>query len=405
MTFPNPTLATRLRAPLFTPARLAVSMMFLSNGFLVGSWAPKIPEFAVRLGLDESGLGLMILCFGIGSLVAMPLVGAAIARQGSQAVLRLFGLLALGSMGMITLAPNVVSAAVALFVFGGVIGGMDVAMNANAVEVEKRQGRAIMSSCHGFWSLGGVFGAGLGGLVIGSFGVQAHALAATLASTAIVALAWRNVMADPLTPTEAVPGEGSPGLASVFGASALVWLIGIMCLFSMTPEGAILDWGALYLRQELGAGAALSGLAFGAFSATMALMRFLGDMARDRFGAVTTLRVSCLFAIAGLALAGLAAGPVTAISGFAICGLGLANMVPICFSAAGNLPGLKQGVAISVVTFMGYSGILVAPSLIGFVAEVTGFAAVFLTLPLLVVVVLALSHLVRHADARGPAGR
>jgi MFS family permease len=390
--------------PLLSPQRLAVSLMFLANGFVVGSWAPKIPEFAARLSLDESALGLMIMCFGIGSLCAMPLVGALISKNGSHKVMRSVAALAIPCLMFVTVAPSIWTAAAALFLIGALIGGMDVAMNANAVEVEKRQGRAIMSSCHGFWSLGGVAGAGLGGVLIALYGVYAHAIAASIITCVMIAVAWPRVLADP--PHTEITGSGTSATASsrpsLLGAGAAVWLTGIICLIMMTPEGAILDWGALYLRQELGADPALSGLAFGAFSAAMALMRFLGDLVRDRFGAVRTFRVSCVLAMAGLGTAGLANTPELAIAGFAVAGLGFANTVPIAFSAAGNLPGLPQGLAISVVTFMGYSGILFAPSVIGFIAEHTGFAAVYMALPVFVIMPLVFSGLMRHADR--PAG-
>ncbi|MEM5470588.1 MFS transporter [Hoeflea sp. AS60] len=386
--------------PLLSPQRFAVSLMFLVNGFVVGSWAPKIPEFAARLQLDESDLGLMIMCFGIGSLCSMPAVGALISRNGSRTVTRVVAALTIPCLIFVTVAPSIWTGALALFVIGALVGGMDVAMNANAVEVEKRQGRAIMSSCHGFWSLGGVAGAGLGGVLIALYGVHVHAIAASVLTGVAVALAWPRVLADPPhkvmpEPGEALASVSRPGLLT---AGAAVWLTGIICLIMMTPEGAILDWGALYLRQELGADAALSGLAFGAFSAAMALMRFLGDLVRDRFGAVRTFRVSCVLAMAGLAMAGTAQSAELAIAGFAIAGLGFANTVPIAFSAAGNLPGLPQGLAISVVTFMGYSGILFAPSVIGFIAEHTGFSAIYLALPIFVVMPLAFSSLMRHAD-------
>jgi predicted MFS family arabinose efflux permease len=385
---------------MLSPQRLAVSLMFLANGFVVGSWAPKIPEFAARLQLDESELGLMIMCFGIGSLCAMPAVGAMISREGSRRLMLLVAAATVPCLMLVTLAPSIWTAALALFLMGGMIGGMDVAMNANAVEVEKRQGRAIMSSCHGFWSLGGVAGAALGGVLIELYGVQLHAVIACLLTAAALAIAWPRALADP--PHRGVPGaEGSLATAprpGLLAAGATVWLTGIICLIVMTPEGAILDWGALYLRQELGADPALSGLAFGAFSAAMALMRFLGDLVRDRFGAVRTFRVSAILAMIGLTLAGLAQSPQMAILGFAIAGLGFANTVPIAFSAAGNLPGLPQGLAISVVTFMGYSGILFAPSVIGFIAEHTGFSVIYLALPVFVIMPLVFSGLMRHAD-------
>ena len=149
------------RSPFFTKSRAAVSLMFLMNGFMVGCWAPKIPEFAERLQLTKFELGLMILIFGVGSLVMMPLAGAQIAVRGSRVVVQAFAVLLLPMILALTLAPNVWTAAIALFLFGGFIGAMDVAMNANAVSVEKSMRRAIMSSCHAFWSLGGLLGAGV----------------------------------------------------------------------------------------------------------------------------------------------------------------------------------------------------------------------------------------------------
>ena len=386
--------------PLLSPQRLAVSLMFLANGFVVGSWAPKIPEFAARLDLDESALGLMIMCFGIGSLCAMPAVGAMISKNGSRRIMLLVASATIPSLLLVTLAPSIWTAAVALFLMGALIGGMDVAMNANAVEVEKRQARAIMSSCHGFWSLGGVIGAALGGILIELYDVHLHAIVASLLTAVAVAIAWPRALADPPHKTAHDAGalQANVSRPNLLTAGATVWLTGIICLIMMTPEGAVLDWGALYLRQELGADPALSGLAFGAFSAAMALMRFLGDLVRDRFGAVRTFRVSAVLAMIGLSTAGLAQSPELAIAGFAIAGLGFANTVPIAFSAAGNFPGLPQGLAISVVTFMGYSGILFAPSVIGFIAEHTGFSVIYLALPVFVIMPLVFSGLMRHAD-------
>jgi MFS family permease len=179
----------------------------------------------------------------------------------------------------------------------------------------------------------------------------------------------------------------------------------VIALFCMVPEGAVLDWGALYLRQEFGATATLSGFAFAAFSLTMSVMRFAGDVVRDRFGAVNTLRVSTVIAIVGMLMAALSPDAALAILGFALCGIGISNMVPIAFSAGGNIPGLQPGIALSVVTTLGYSGMLVAPSAIGFAAEHIGFSAVFMMLPVLLVVVLSLSGLARYADSGTQAGR
>ncbi|NTJ43369.1 MFS transporter [Agrobacterium larrymoorei] len=383
--------AVKTRAPYMTRTRLGVSLLFLMNGFMMGSWAPMIPEFAKRLSLSESALGLVILVFGLGSLACMPIAGSQIARFGSRTVTLSIAFVFVPTLLLITFSTSIWAGVLTVFLFGGLTGAMDVAMNANAVAVERGMRRAIMSSCHAFWSLGGLIGAALGGVLITKIGIYGHAVVLTAIAAALLAIAWPRVLADRPHPEEERAKGGLP-------LTPLPWIIGVMALFSMIPEGAILDWGALYLRNELGASVALSGFAFAAFSLTMAIMRFAGDLVRDRFGAVRTLQVCSAISITGLLIAGAAPNSIIAIAGFAVAGVGISNMVPIAFSAAGNMPGLAPGIGLSVVTTMGYSGILVAPSAIGFIAEHTGLASVFIGLPLLHVVVLLLSRLARHAD-------
>ncbi|WP_332714320.1 MFS transporter [Pelagibacterium mangrovi] len=372
--------------------RIAVSVLFLMNGFLVGSWAPKIPVLMARLGITESVMGLLILAFGMGSILIMPIFGTLTARNGSAPMLKLAALIVLPLLFLISLAPEIVTTAIVVFAFGGFVGGMDVAMNTNAVEVEKRMGRAIMSSCHGFWSLGGLLGASLGGLLLGWLGEIGHAVTVTIIA-ALIALPVLPLIAQDQPSGEA---EARPPLR--FPSSPLPYLVGIMALFSMIPEGAILDWSALYLQRDHGTSIELAALGFAAFSATMAIMRFAGDAIRQRLGAVTTLRVCGIFALAGMVTGALAPTPELVILGFAIAGIGISNMVPIAFSAAGNLPGVAPGIGLSIVTVMGYSGILVAPSAIGFIAEHTGFSPVLLGTAALILVTLALSSLARYAN-------
>ena len=377
--------------------RWAVAGIFLANGFLTGSWAPQIPVFLTRLDISKFTLGLLILLFGVGAVTAMTWCGHLISRHGSRTVLRWFGLC--GSFGLlvVALAPNVPLAAIAMFIFGGLIGGMDVAMNSNAVVVERRLSRAIMSSSHGFWSLGGFAGGALGGFAIQNYGHLAHAVVVTAIAFAVLAVAVRHLIV-----------EDKPEVAEhhkfTLPANPLVYLVGLMALLTMISEGAVLDWAALYLRQELGADLAVAGLAYAAFSGVMALMRFLGDGVRNRFGAVMTLRVSALVAAAGMLVAGLAPSPWLAIAAFAFCGFGIANMVPIIFSAGGNQEGMSSGTGMSVVTTMGYSGILVAPSAIGFVAEHSSFGPIFVALSGLLVIVLLMAGLAHRAEfAPAPA--
>lgn len=380
--------------------RWAVAAMFLANGFIMGAWAPQIPLLLPRHGIGEGTLGLLILVLGLGAVGAMLFAGRLMARFGVRNVLRVFSLSVIPALPAVVLAPDLATLALTMAILGALIGCMDVAMNANAVEVERRLGRAIMSSSHGFWSLGGFFGGSLGGWIIAHWGAAGQSLWASAVAGVLVLLAMPFLMADGARPAT-VPGE-APVRTALLPRDAALWMLGFMALFSMVPEGSVLDWAALYLQQELGSDVATSGLAFALFSGAMAVMRFAGDGVRNRFGAVATLRWSGMIAAAGLMGAAMAPTDALAIGCFAFAGLGVANMVPILFSAAGNHPGLAPGAGIAAVTMMGYSGILVAPSTIGFVAEHVGFRVTYAALALCLVAVAALAPRAAAADGIRP---
>jgi predicted MFS family arabinose efflux permease len=374
--------------------RIAVCLLFLANGLYIGGWSAKIPEISARLALTPQLVGLLLVAFGVGSIVIMPISGAQIARFGSTAVLKVTSLLFLPVMLIITFAPNLYVAALGVFLYGGFAGAMDIAMNANAVEVEKAMRKSIMSSCHAFWSLGALIGAATGGFLIDHFGETSHAFIATAAAGVAIWIAFPGIMPD--GPHRDDHQDAAPR-TSIF-KSPLPWLLGLVALFCMIQEGVVIDWSALYLSRELGATLTVAALGAAAFHGTMTIMRFFGDGIRDRLGAVRTMQISGVCAFAGMLLGGLAPNAWVAIAGFAISGLGVSNLVPIAFSAAGNLPGMAKGVGLSVVTAMGYSGTLFAPTLFGFVVEHTGYQAIYLATPLLLIVVMALSGLMRHAD-------
>jgi fucose permease len=252
-----------------------------------------------------------------------------------------------------------------------------------------------MSSCHAFWSLGGLIGSSVSGFMIDNFGPVMHSAIITVVNAGVLFIAFSMLMPD----GPHVEEHHTEGMTrtSIF-KSPLPWIIGIMALFCMVQEGVVIDWSALYLNRELTATLTVAALGAGAMHGMMTIVRLMGDGIRDRFGAVRTMRVSGVIAFAGLMIAGFAPHAYVAIAGFALCGVGVSNMVPIAFSAAGNLPGMAKGVGISVVTIMGYSGTLFLPTLFGFVAEHTGFSAIFIGTPMLLIVVLLLSNLMRHAD-------
>ena len=273
--------------------RWAVAAIFLANGFLIGSWAPHIPLLLTRLGITESTLGLLILCFGIGALVSMPWCGWLMGRFGQRPVLRTVSLLQGAGLLLVVLSPSVTATGVTMLVFGAVIGCTDVAMNSATVTVERGLRSAVMSSMHGFWSLGGFVGGGLGGFALVSLGPVVHAAIVGVIAAAAAILAYRHIL--PAEPVAAADAGSRRGLS--LPTTPAVYLLGLMALILFVSEGAVLDWAALFMSQERGAELSTAGLAYAFFAGAMALMRFAGDTVRNRFGAVGVALVVLLILV------------------------------------------------------------------------------------------------------------
>jgi MFS family permease len=250
-----------------TRPRWAVAAMFFANGFILGGWAPQIPLFLTRLGITETTLGLLLVGFGLGALVAMPSAGFFISRYGSRATLKVAAIACAPALLLVVAVPNLTVAVFAFIAFGAVFGGMDVTMNANAVAVERRLDRAIMSSSHGFWSLGGFVGGASGGYLIEAFGPLGHAAIVSAIALLLVLLSLPHII------TEELPGADQKARGG-WPRGATIYLLGVVALFAMIPEGAVVDWGALYLAQDFGATVATGGFGYAAFAGAMAIMRF-----------------------------------------------------------------------------------------------------------------------------------
>ncbi|MCB5411948.1 MFS transporter [Pseudogemmobacter faecipullorum] len=378
-------------------ARWANSALFLSGGIMIGAWAPQIPLLLPKHGIDKPTLGILIFGLGIGAMIAMLFVGKAIPRFGTLPLVRLAGLGIVPVLPMVAFAPSLFWLSLAMVMFGVLMGALDIMANANAVEVERRLGKAIMSSLHGFWSLGGFIAGSLGALVISRAGGEVQALLSSAVILAIVLCALPFLRGEPPLPPEPV---ASATRSSFLPRELSIWLLGLMAFLAFVPEGAVLDWGALFLAETFGADEFTAGLGFALFAATMALIRFAGDGLRNRFGSVPTFTFSALIAGLGLALAALAPGSYIAIFGFALSGFGCANLVPVIFSAAGNIPGQRPGAALSVVTMIGYAGVLMAPATIGWLAENFGHRVTFGGLAAMILALAFLSRWTVTADHR-----
>lgn len=376
----------------FLQHRFAVSATFVLNGMMVGGWAPAIPAFKDKHGLAESELGLMILLLGVGSLLTMPITGAIIARRGSTGILQLATVLSVFALPLLLVSPTIPLAIATLLFFGACLGSMDVSMNANAARVEGVYSRAIMSSCHGFWSLGALIGASLGGVLLGQLGMAGHGLGVAVLMALGTLLAIPKLMVD-----EVERGEGIEKPKLSLPRSWPIYLIAFTAFAAFTAEGTVLDWAALFLRDEQGVAEWMAGYAFAAFAGTMALVRFIGDPVRNRLGDQRTFLISSVLAFAGFLCAGLSPVLPGTLLGFAIAGLGLANLVPIAFAAADRVPGLPRGIGISLATFCGYSGLLVAPPLIGFAAESVSYATIFACVAVLPLYCLLVTRILKRS--------
>jgi MFS family permease len=351
-------------------ARYAVAAVFAVHGAVTGSFATRVPWIQDHASVSAGQLGLALAFPAFGAAAAMPLAGRITHRFGSRAALR--GLLALWTLSLIlpSLAPNVYALCPALFAYGAAAGMSDVAMNALGVEVENRLDKSIMSGLHGMWSAGALIGSAGGTLAahLGSDARVHHALAAAvLTLSGLVACHW---VLD-LRPTE---DEEPPPRFSLPPRSAL--LIGAVGFCAVFAEGASLDWSAVYLRDSLETSAGLAAACTTGFTLTMAVARLVGDAVVDRFGAARTVRVGGILATVGGLMVVLAGNPAVAMSGFALMGLGIAVVVPLCFAAAGR-SGPNPSQAIAGVATVTYTSGLVAPGAIGTLAEATSLVVSF----------------------------
>ncbi len=366
-------------------ARRGTSAMFLICGTATSSWAPMVPFAKERLGLDEAALGLILLALGGGSTVAMPLAGMAIHYWGSRRVVICTALAMCIALPFLSAAPSPLLLTLTLFAFGAALGAMDVAMNAQAIAVQHAMARPIMSSFHALFSVGGIVGAAMVSVFLRSgVGLAAGVTIIAVAMSGLALLEQRHLVKD----------MGSPeGTTFTIVPKAAVLLLGALCFMSFLGEGAVLDWSAVFLREQRHVDVSLAGMGYAVFSVAMTICRFAGDAFTHRFGPRQVLRIGGALACAGFLAVALLPWTVTALAGFVIVGIGASNIVPVLFSGAGRVPGVPPGIALATVTTIAYTGLLLGPALIGFVADAT-------TLPVAFVLVAAMFGAVAAAAGR-----
>ncbi|MCB5176644.1 MULTISPECIES: MFS transporter [Microvirga] len=366
------------------PARVAASAIFFGNGFGIGTWAAQLPRIKAALGLSDGELSLALLAFALGAIVLMPTVGWLVARAGSRNVTLTAAFAFAACLLLPGLAPGLPLLIGASLLAGASNGAMDVSMNTNATEVERAWGEPIMSSFHAFFSLGGLTGAAASGLMIAAGIGIPSTLTLSCAAMGLLFLAasfWT------LNETERHGGGHAFALPrlEIMGLAMLT----LLCLL---VEGAMVDWTAIYLQTVAGASLETAVAGFAAFSLTMTICRFMGDLVVRRLGRAVTVKLGGLLAALGLGLAMALPYPVTATIGFALVGLGLANAVPVLFSTAGETKGIPPSMGVAMVATMGYAGLLLGPPLIGFGGDLMGLRNTLGVLILFAVVIMLLSR-------------
>ena len=364
----------------------ATRIAFFIAGFAVGAWAPLVPFAKLRGGLTEGTLGLLLLCMGAGSIVAMPSAGALAMRFGCRRTLLVGCALVCGTLPMLATAATLPLLAGALWVFGAGVGSIDCVMNIQAVIVERASRRPMMSGFHGLFSLGGIVGAaGVSALL----SVGMTPLGAT--ACAVVCVAGAAVAARP----HLLPYGAAAGGSAFAVPRGIVLLIGALCFILFMVEGSVLDWGAVFLATERGASPAYAGLGYAAFALAMTAGRLGGDAVVRRVGPLRVIVLGSVAAAVGLAGAVLAPAWWAGVAGYALVGVGCSNIVPVLYTAAGRQRAMPEHLAIPTVTSLGYVGILAGPAAIGFVARATTLSTALLMLTALMLCVAASARLLR----------
>ena len=360
-------------------ARSATRLAFFAAGFAMGCCAPFFPFIKENVSADKSEFGLLLLCLGIGAIIAMPITGIVSARRGSKPMILLGGFLMALLIPIMVVVETQSILAIIIFLLGASLGTLDVAMNVHAVEVEKIEKRSLMSNFHAQFSIGGLIGAGLMtvSLFFGFSILISSFISASITFIAMTLTVNRLLNVSTVEKTKFMLPKGVVILLAIF--AAIIFLI----------EGAVVDWGALLIIDRELTTPKSAGIGYILFSVAMVVARLLGDEIVKAIGEFRVLIFGVIITILGILIIVLSNITIIALSGFMFIGLGVANLVPIFFSAAGRQSVMPPAIAIASVTTTGYAGILLGPVIIGYVAEVTSLSIGFsILIPLIVLIVI-----------------
>ena len=379
---------------IFKNSRFAVSLIFAINGMVFGTWASRIPAIVDFHDLSPGSLGLLIFLAGLSAVIAFSIFGRAADRYGAAFITKRATLLLIPlTLIFIAYANSIWMLVLAVIFFGAIHGGDDVAMNAWAAEVEREYTRPVMSSFHAMWSLGAGIGAGLGSLLaFYEVGFKNHF---SLISIIIFVLA----LSAAFVPFESQKNKKEADSPFISIPKGSLLPVATITFFASLSEGAVADWSAIFLKSVASLNDGNAALGFTVFSVCMFSMRLLGDRISFILGPATAARYSGLVALNGSIILLISDSFLLLLLGFGLIGLGIAVIIPLAFSRAGNDETISQGTAIASIATLGYGGMLLGPLFLGLIAEITSIKTSFLILPIMAFFIFILSkHLSIKSD-------
>lgn len=404
-TSPAVTTPPTVTPPTVTRLRLAISLFFALDGFVFAGWVVRIPAIKEQIHASAGALGLALLGVSVGSVATMLLTGKLCRRYGNHPVTVVTAALLSLSVALPALTHSPLQLGLVLLLFGASYGGLNVAFNAAAVDLAEAVRRPILPSFHAAFSAGGLAGAGLGGLLAPHLSPLRHLLLLTVTGLVVTTYAGRVLLRTPRPATgpgphpngtDAVPGRGR---TTVGRTRLFLTIYGLITLCTAYGEGALADWGSLHLSADLHTGPGAAAAGYAVFALMMTVSRMAGTWLLERLGDTPVLVAGALLAAVGMPVAALTTQLWAAYLGYALTGLGLANVFPVAVGGAGALGG-PHGVA--VASTLGYSGILLGPPSIGFLTEAYGLPSALTTIAAPAAVAALLGGLVRHGRRRAP---
>lgn len=376
---PHPSLMTKNE---FVYSRLATRLAFFTAGIATSPWASLVPYVKMRQNLDEIHYASLVLCFGLGAVIGMPLTGRLAARFGVKPIILVSCVtLYLGMIGLSLESLTLPLAFLFVIMWGMSLGIIDVANNIHGAYIEERAGRHLMSSFHAWYTVGCIVAALFCALGL-HLGLHSAAVSLVLAGAGLILLVYFygkliNTYGEGAKDEE--KEEPAPERRSLLPSylTLPVLIIGAICLIMYLTEGMIYDWSSVYLIQNGGLDITISSVGYLAFEGAVALMRFKGDAIVTAFGPLKLIVGGAILACAGMVTIAVSHSPYVLVAAFFICGLALANVVPVMLSETARLAGAQQGKAISFVGTLGYSGLLLGPGILGAVATVFGLSAMY----------------------------